>query len=145
MTVSAEQLEPARPFDCNSSMAQSEPSAEETTRKALDELRLSIDDDRQAILKNGSPINGINGKTPSLVSPRSSGELPGHDKAALLQRELEKCRQEKDALATQYQNLVSRLNSMRTTLGNKLKQDGVRVSIVCSVRVTLSCCDIGRT
>lgn len=105
-----------------------ETSAEETTQKALAELRLSIDGAHEP-LKNGHQTNGVNGKaSPGSNSTRSSAEINGQDKVALLQRELHQCRQEKDALATQYQNLVSRLNNMRTTLGNKLKQDGVCVS-----------------
>ena len=105
-------------------MADDEPSAsvEETTQKALEQRRLSIDDDTKE-LHNGTLTNGINGKgTPS---PRHSGELEP-DRIIQLQKELEKTRQEKEALATQYQNLVTRLNNMRTTLGNKLKQDAVR-------------------
>lgn len=108
-------------------MAQSAPSAEETTQQALEELRLSIDDADSNPIPNGLHSNGVNGKASS-PSPRSSGEhsVDRTDRAAVLQRELEKCRQEKDALSTQYQNLVSRLNSMRNTLGNKLRQDAVR-------------------
>ena len=104
-------------------------SAEETTQKALAELRLSIDGTHQP-LKNGHQTNGINGiASPGSSSTRSSTELNGQDKTAKLQKELDQCRQEKDALATQYQNLVSRLNTMRTTLGTKLKQDGVCIHV----------------
>ncbi|KIY47386.1 hypothetical protein FISHEDRAFT_27774, partial [Fistulina hepatica ATCC 64428] len=40
-----------------------------------------------------------------------------------LQAELKRTREEKDALAAQYHNLLAKLTNMRTTLGNKLKQD----------------------
>ena len=99
-------------------------SADETTRQALDQLRLSIDGPESSGSNNVS-VNGVNGKTVHSPSPRSSGEHTGADRATLLQKELDRVRQEKDALSTQYQNLVSRLNNMRTTLGNKLKQDAV--------------------
>ncbi|EMD35415.1 hypothetical protein CERSUDRAFT_157152 [Gelatoporia subvermispora B] len=40
-----------------------------------------------------------------------------------LQRELERTKADKDTLAAQYRNLLAKLTAMRTTLGNKLKQD----------------------
>ncbi|KAH9996701.1 hypothetical protein BJV74DRAFT_877401 [Russula compacta] len=40
-----------------------------------------------------------------------------------LQQELEHTREERDELATQYRNLLGKLQTMRNTLGNKLKQD----------------------
>lgn len=43
-----------------------------------------------------------------------------------LQRELERTKADKDTLAAQYRNLLAKLTAMRTTLGNKLKQDAVR-------------------
>ncbi len=42
-----------------------------------------------------------------------------------LKQELEKTRAEKDELATQYRNLLAKLTTMRTTLGNKLREDAV--------------------
>lgn len=97
-------------------------SAEETTQKALEQLNLSIEDDTKD-LSNGSLLNGVNGK--STPSPRHSGEHSSPDRTIKLEKELERTKQEKEALSTQYQNLVTRLNNMRTTLGNKLKQDAV--------------------
>ncbi|KZT69193.1 hypothetical protein DAEQUDRAFT_757173 [Daedalea quercina L-15889] len=76
---------------------------------------------------------------PSLDSQRSSSSLPNGtngtadgavqdddeelDPIQRLQRELERTKEDKDKLATQYRNLLSKLTTMRTTLGNKLKQD----------------------
>lgn len=48
------------------------------------------------------------------------------DPVQRLEQELQRTRDEKDALATQYRNLLAKLTTMRTTLGNKLKQDAVR-------------------
>jgi hypothetical protein len=50
------------------------------------------------------------------------------DTVQKLQRELERTIEEKDNLATQYRNLLAKLTTMRTTLGNKLKQDAVRLA-----------------
>ena len=43
-----------------------------------------------------------------------------------LQQELERTREERDKYASQYRNLLTKLQNMRNTLGNKLKQDAVR-------------------
>ena len=47
-----------------------------------------------------------------------------------LQQELERTRQEREEFASQYRNLLARLNTMRSTLGNKLKQDAVRIIFI---------------
>lgn len=46
-----------------------------------------------------------------------------------VQRQLARERAEKEDLATQHRNLLAKLTTMRTTLGNKLKQDAVRPSV----------------
>jgi hypothetical protein len=46
-----------------------------------------------------------------------------------LQRQLDHEREEKENLASQYRNLLAKLTTMRTTLGNKLKQDAVRAAL----------------
>lgn len=53
-------------------------------------------------------------------------DTEGLDPVQKLQRELERTNEEKEQLATQYRNLLAKLTTMRTTLGNKLKQDAVR-------------------
>jgi chromosome segregation ATPase len=50
----------------------------------------------------------------------------GLDPIEKLKRELEHERQEKENLAAQYRNLLAKLTTMRTSLGNKLQQDAVR-------------------
>jgi outer membrane murein-binding lipoprotein Lpp len=47
----------------------------------------------------------------------------GLDPIEKLKRELEREREEKEDLATQYRNLLAKLTTMRTSLGNKLRQD----------------------
>jgi uncharacterized coiled-coil protein SlyX len=44
-----------------------------------------------------------------------------------LQQQLAQANEEKEKLAAQYQTLLDRLQTMRNTLGNKLKQDAVRI------------------
>ncbi|KAI0821945.1 hypothetical protein BC628DRAFT_1393085 [Trametes gibbosa] len=71
--------------------------------------------DRERILGSPPPINGVNGD-----AHQDSDDL---DPIQRLERELQRTREEKDTLATQYRNLLAKLTTMRTTLGNKLKQD----------------------
>jgi hypothetical protein len=57
----------------------------------------------------------------------------GLDPIEKLKRELGREKEEKENLAAQYRNLLAKLTTMRTSLGNKLKQDAVwfyRVSII---------------
>jgi hypothetical protein len=55
----------------------------------------------------------------------SNGVEGGGDPVHRLERELERTRDEKETLATQYRNLLAKLTQMRTSLGNKLQQDAV--------------------
>lgn len=66
--------------------------------------------------------NGVNGTS----NGQAQEDLEGLDPIQRLQRELERTKEEKDTLAAQYRNLLAKLQTMRTTLGNKLKQDAVR-------------------
>lgn len=91
----------------------SEPAETETNG-----TRTSSDSDR---LSTTSPTKGLNGTTHSDVE-----DLSDMDPIQRLQSELERTQEEKEKLAAQYQNLLSKLTTMRTTLGNKLKQDAVR-------------------
>ncbi|KAI0754302.1 hypothetical protein C8Q80DRAFT_1094324 [Daedaleopsis nitida] len=73
--------------------------------------------DRERLMGSPPPLNGVqtNGDAPPV-----SEDL---DPVQRLEQELQRTREEKDALATQYRNLLAKLTTMRTTLGNKLKQD----------------------
>ncbi|TFK38164.1 hypothetical protein BDQ12DRAFT_684071 [Crucibulum laeve] len=82
----------------------------------LHNLRLSIDSDRGSGASSPAEQNGVNGHS-------HEHKDDSNDPIVTLQRELDRTRQEKDALASQYNNLLAKLTQMRTTLGNKLKQD----------------------
>lgn len=82
------------------------------------QTRLSSDSERHL---SPSPTKGLNGNTHN-----DDEDLTHLDPVDRLQRELERAREEKETLAAQYRNLLSKLTTMRTTLGNKLKQDAVR-------------------
>ncbi|KAI0918396.1 hypothetical protein AcV5_002395 [Taiwanofungus camphoratus] len=66
-----------------------------------------------------SPAHPLNG-TANTQEQEDTSDL---DPIQRLQRDLQRTKEEKDALAAQYRNLLSKLTAMRTTLGNKLKQD----------------------
>lgn len=88
--------------------------------------RSSSDTDR---LSSPSPTKGLNGDT------HHSEDFEDMDPVERLQIQLERTRQEKEALASQYNNLLAKLTTMRTTLGNKLKQDAVRALSSCNVQL----------
>ena len=108
-------------------------------------LRLSVDSDRDTqnlSLTNGNPdghaANGSNGSEGS-----EDGDL---DPVERLQKELERTKEEKDVLASQYRTLLSKLTAMRTTLGNKLQQDAVSLFRHVSLFIQHSTsCGLGRT
>lgn len=83
--------------------------------QVLNDLRLSVDSDRSQ--NDSSPVH-INGANGSATHDSEDGDM-----VSRLQRELERTREEKEHLATQYRNLLAKLTQMRTTLGNKLRQD----------------------
>ena len=95
--------------------------------QALSDLRLSLDSDRSTSTSS-SPVhsNGVNGH--ASINGKQLDEGADSDPVAKLQQELERTREEKETLATQYRNLLAKLTTMRTTLGNKLQQDAVRTT-----------------
>ncbi len=101
----------------------SEPPESNGSRQSFDSERVS----------SPSPTKGLNGT----VNGRNE-DLSNMDPVERLQHELERTKEEKDTLAAQYRNLLSKLTTMRTTLGNKLKQDAVRTFnvIIASSSVT---------
>ena len=54
------------------------------------------------------------------------GEHDNATRIAQLEGELERVTDERNGLEAQYRNLLSKLTSMRNTLGDKLRQDAVR-------------------
>ncbi|KAJ7037871.1 hypothetical protein C8F04DRAFT_1327544 [Mycena alexandri] len=88
--------------------------------QGLNDARGSLDSDRSN--STPSPVsNGLNGH--GLPNGRQNDDEGPSDPVEKLQRELERTREEKETLAAQYRNLLAKLTTMRTTLGNKLKQD----------------------
>jgi hypothetical protein len=96
-----------------------EPLSPKVSPPAFADSRISLDSER-------SSVNGSNG-TPNGHLHEDEDEEDGDlDPVQKLQRDLERTNEEKEHLATQYRNLLAKLTTMRTTLGNKLKQDAVR-------------------
>ncbi|KIM91289.1 hypothetical protein PILCRDRAFT_810544 [Piloderma croceum F 1598] len=98
-----------------------EPVSSTVSSPAFVDSRLSLDSGRSS-----PPVNGTNG-TPNGRrhddDDDDDDDDEGLDTVQKLQRELERTIEEKENLATQYRNLLAKLTTMRTTLGNKLKQD----------------------
>ncbi|KAF8802263.1 hypothetical protein BYT27DRAFT_7197360 [Phlegmacium glaucopus] len=91
-------------------------------KSIVDEPRSSVDSERHTDFKATSPIhqNGIKDNASSDSMDHLNGS---NDPVEKLQRELDFTKEEKEKLATQYNNLLAKLTQMRTGLGNKLKQD----------------------
>ncbi|KAF8234943.1 hypothetical protein L208DRAFT_1358938 [Tricholoma matsutake] len=84
------------------------------TQQAFSDAPISSDIDRRTNASSPIYSNGVNGR----ISLDSDS-----DPVSQLQRELDRTREEKETLAGQYSNLLAKLTTMRTTLGNKLQQD----------------------
>lgn len=107
---------------------------------ALNSLRLSVDSERSNT--SSPPVHNVNGH--NNLKANSNGIEDG-DVVSRLEKELERTREEKEQLATQYRNLLAKLTTMRTTLGTKLKQDAVRLhfSMIRDFQANYIC--VGRT
>ncbi|KAI0281881.1 hypothetical protein BC826DRAFT_974472 [Russula brevipes] len=81
--------------------------------QTLADLHLSLDGDSPPI---------VNGFKPAVFDVHHAGSEDALDPLSRLQQELERTREERDEFATQYRNLLGKLQTMRNTLGNKLKQ-----------------------
>lgn len=105
------------------SRSSSSPKALNPPEQSLADLRLSVELERANFTPPPAPPNG---SSPNGQPVNGSDDLDGLDPFERLQKELERTKEEKETLASQYRNLLSKLTTMRTTLGNKLKQDAVR-------------------
>jgi predicted nucleic acid-binding Zn-ribbon protein len=78
-------------------------------------------------LKDTTHLNGSN----EHVNGRNSEEDAPEDRIAELEAELERTKEERENYASQYQALLARIQTMRTTLGNKLREDAVGIYYLC--------------
>lgn len=70
-------------------------------------------------------INGTTSRPPT-PSSQPANDLPTND-ADDLRTNLARVRAEKEELESQYNSLLNKLSTMRTSVANKLKQDAVCV------------------
>ena len=101
------------------SLSSQSSSSFSSMERATAALRISIDSDRDA---QNPPLTNGNGHTANGSEDSEDDDL---DPTERLRKELERAKEEKDVLASQYRTLLSKLTAMRTTLGNKLQQDAV--------------------
>ena len=90
---------------------------------ALADLHLSLDSHSVSPEPFPATVNGIKTAVNGHHTSNSEDDL---DPIHKLRQDLERTRGERDKLAAQYRNLLDKLQNMRNTLGNKLKQDAVR-------------------
>jgi len=91
-------------------MASSNLSVEEVLNKPVADLELS-----KATPTSTSPNGTTNGSHSSSDS----------QKVEEMKSELEKAKEERDSFESQYKGLLGKLTQMRTTLGDRLRQDAV--------------------
>ena len=91
--------------------------------QALADLHLSLDGHEASAASTPATVNGIKA---AVNGRHTNSSEDGLDPIRKLQQELERTREERDEFAAQYKNLLGKLQTMRNTLGNKLKQDAVR-------------------
>lgn len=91
--------------------------------QALADLHLSLDGHEASEASTPATVNGIKA---AVNGRHTNSSEDGLDPIRKLQQELERTREERDEFAAQYKNLLGKLQTMRNTLGNKLKQDAVR-------------------
>jgi hypothetical protein len=93
--------------------------------KHVDEVGRSVDGEAQPDAEAGAEAE---------VEAETEGEADGEygdadeslpQRVSRLEKELEATREERETYANQYRTLLSRIQTMKTTLGNKLKQDAV--------------------
>jgi len=78
----------------------------------------------------GGPEAQENGHEYQTERQQGSGELEEEDeRIRILEDELERTRQDRDAWEQQYQSLLAKLTTMRQTVGDKIKQDAVSLSL----------------
>ena len=92
------------------------------TTSALDSLTEASE--RAIPLNNGSAnLNG--GVNNQLDGSGLDEDMSPEERMTELEAELERTREERDNYAAQYRTLLSRIQTMKNTLGNKLKEDAV--------------------
>ena len=120
-------------------------SAVDAANQALASIRLSSEH------TNGHPLL-LQDDTPEAPPPPVTEAVPNGvakhaagtptDQVAVLRAELERTRAEKDTLDEHYRTLLEKVTAMRTTLGNKLKQDAVGIvkHILCAFLIPVTLC-----
>jgi len=106
-------------------------SAVDAANEALASIRLSSEHTNghpvllQDDTSESSPSLSITEVVPNGVAKHAAGAPT--DQVAVLRAELERTCAEKDTLDEHYRTLLEKVTAMRTTLGNKLKQDAVGI------------------
>lgn len=109
-------------------------SALDAANEALASVRLSSELTNGHSLARDDDTSSDTTKSPVLKATSvshgrntSSSSSKPSEQVSILRGELERVRSEKDTLDEHYRTLLEKVTAMRTTLGNKLKQDAVRI------------------
>lgn len=106
-------------------MSPSPPSDSETTAR-LDAIAKERDALRQEVTELRKSLESIQSQH---EGQSTGGANPKHDEEIQnLREELEEANEGKEHFETQYKNLLGRVNTIKTSLGDRLKADAVRTS-----------------
>lgn len=110
----------------------------DAANEALEEMRLSFDSSPGARSPTSAHVNGFLGKGPINGHGDNGGTARGNhsseDIVQSLRDELLRTKQENETLTTKYNNLVTKLTTMRNSVEAKLKGDAVS-----SLYISLNC------
>lgn len=104
-------------------------SPDEFPSKILEEPEPASTSKGSAHRSNGSASLNVNGIVENYINGTigDDDDLSPEERIAELETELERTREERENFAAQYRTLLSRIQTMKNTLGNKLKEDAVSV------------------
>ncbi|KAI0301601.1 hypothetical protein B0F90DRAFT_318651 [Multifurca ochricompacta] len=91
-----------------------------SSSQSLADLHLPLEGQLPSTSSPPPTVNGFKAAVNGIHNKSGEDDL---DPISKLQQELERTREERDEFAAQYRNLLGKLQTMRNTLGNKLKQD----------------------
>jgi hypothetical protein len=75
-------------------------------------------------------LEGIQGKQDAGASEESKSK---HEEIRSLREELDEANEGKEHFETQYKNLLGRVNTIKTSLGDRLKADAVCTPNICDL------------
>lgn len=128
------------PLVRRATMSDSPPAVSEPPVEAVtsDLARASLDSARSAASSSAAALVASTTNGDATSESNGTDDPPATSREAELAAQLAQIQAEKETLEGQYRGLLSKLTTMRSTLGDKLKQDAVRASVASSLRIVVT-------